>query len=561
MIVIHGGKKVTLSQNDFISQGGEGKVFGKGGIIYKIYDDPIKKMIPLKKIEELKKLNRDNILNPLDVVMDVKNVNIGFTMKWIKKTIPLCKLFSNSFRNDNLITNEIIIEIVQLLKETTHFIHSNGCLVVDGNEFNYLVSTDFKIPFFIDVDSYQTKTFPATAIMPSIRDWSNPHSFSELTDWYSFAIIAFQLFIGIHPYKGKHPEYKKVDIKTRCEKKISIFNPNVTIPPTVRDFDNIPSYYMDWFIDLFEKGKRTPPPSETGLVKAVKTKIITITSSNNFEITLIQEFEGNITSHKIVYGREITKTAEYIYLNDTKYKITPNVDVIYSDNNFIPIFVKIEEGELKLKPVGANLNGKALIASEEKTIVGNVLYVKNEEKLIEMKTFDNEKGVTISHSKIWSIMPNSSEIFDGVIYQNILGRSYLTILLPEISGFMNIDIPELSGYKVLDAKYDNMVCVLYAHKGSVYSRFVFKFSKTFTYSCRETKDVDFSNVNFVSLETGICVLITDEGIMELFSIDPLSQTVKTIKDSQIDSDMILCKKGTSLRFFKGNKLYDIKMKQ
>ena len=47
------------------------------------------------------------------------------------------------------------------------------------------------------VDSYQTAHYPATAIMPSVRDWKVPlHDFSELSDWFSFAIVSFQVFLG-----------------------------------------------------------------------------------------------------------------------------------------------------------------------------------------------------------------------------------------------------------------------------------------------------------------------------------------------------------------------------
>ena len=68
---------------------------------------------------------------------------------------------------------------------------------------NFLIDRDMQHVLFIDVDSYQTAGFPATAIMDSIRD-RHSSTYSAGTDWFSFAILAFQMFVGVHPYRGKH---------------------------------------------------------------------------------------------------------------------------------------------------------------------------------------------------------------------------------------------------------------------------------------------------------------------------------------------------------------------
>ena len=108
---IRGKGSVSLTQRDFVSQGGEGKVFGKNNLIYKIYDDPKKKMIPEGKIEELSTLDKSNILNPQDIIIDKSNRPVGFTMDWVKNSVALCKIFTNTFRGENDITEEGIIDI------------------------------------------------------------------------------------------------------------------------------------------------------------------------------------------------------------------------------------------------------------------------------------------------------------------------------------------------------------------------------------------------------------------------------------------------------------------
>jgi len=554
------GKQVSLSQRDFISQGGEGKVFGKNKTVYKIYQD-LAKMIPEEKIKELQTLDRDNILNPQSVIRDKKSVPIGFTMTWAKNTIPICKLFSNTFRATAGITNEICIDAAQILQDTTQFIHSKKILIVDFNEFNFMVNTSaYQMPYFIDVDSYQTQTYPATAIMPSIKDWTQPKTFSELTDWYSFAIIACQLFVGIHPYKGKHKKFKRNDMQGRCKAHISIFNSAVTIPKNVRDFGNIPDRYMDWFLEVFEEGKRTQPPTSGGKVGIIKTKFVVITSTHNFKIELVHEYESKIIHHRMQFGRLITKTEQKIYLNRDDINVSTDVDVVYTPKNLKPILIKVEKGKLQLKALEGTINILSFDAVD-KMVIDNTIYVRTHDSLVELGCTEVSKGSIFSIKNKWGIMPNSTELFDSVVYQNILGKSYLTIPIPELSQMRNIEVSELDGYRVLDAKYDGMICVLYCHKGSSYYRFVLKFDNKFSYVCRITHDVDVAPVNFVTLESGACILITDDGTMEMFSNDPKSVTVNTIKDPDLDPEMMLCKNGTAVRFYRDNKLYSIKTRR
>jgi len=194
MEVFVSGQKVSLTQKNFVAKGGEGSIFKRNGIAYKVYED-LNKMVPLEKLKELKALTHPQIVKPIDILYNEKKHVVGFTMDWVgDDNFALCKLFTNTFREANNVNDAMTLALVENIKKTTSYIHENNFLIVDGNELNYLVSPDFVTPFFIDVNSWQTKNYQATAIMPSIRDWTND-AFSVLTDWFSFAIVTFQLLL------------------------------------------------------------------------------------------------------------------------------------------------------------------------------------------------------------------------------------------------------------------------------------------------------------------------------------------------------------------------------
>ncbi len=97
---------MTLTQQEFIFQGGEGSVYGKGDTAYKIYTD-LKKIIPEAKIRELKIISCDAVILPKEILLDNKGRYAGFTMKWVKESVPLVKLFTKEFKKRNRITTGV----------------------------------------------------------------------------------------------------------------------------------------------------------------------------------------------------------------------------------------------------------------------------------------------------------------------------------------------------------------------------------------------------------------------------------------------------------------------
>ncbi len=558
-IIIQGlNKKIVLNNNNYITEGGEGKIFGSNNLIFKILLDP--KKLNITKINELSKINIDNVISPQNIVLTENNQAIGYTMKWIKNTVPICKLFTNDFRNRFSISPNVIIDLINRLCSDIDKIHKLGFVIVDGNELNYLIDiNDFKTPYFIDVDSWQTKNFPATAIMPTIRDYHSKN-FNDLSDWFTFAILACQLFIGIHPYKGRHPNFKMSDVINRMKSNVSIFNSEVSLPKATRDLSLIPDNYKQWLISVLEHGKRLPPPLIAG---SIIVPIIKIENTlNSFITKLIKETETIILN----YTNEIIKTENKLYYRRYEYPCNVNTDFVFSKKSLTPLKVEIENNKLKI----SYLNGIEIpsnFSCTDKTIINECLYIKNENNVLEVDFEEiNDKLIPVVKSK-WNILENSTTFFNGIIYQDVLGVPYFLIPYKNNLGKSACcikQILELKNNKILEMKHELGVVfvIAYDQNEQGYKRFIFKFDDSYTnYKCIVTTDFDLHIPNFVVLDNNIVVSINPLEEVELFNRNIDNDKINILKDDGITFDMKLCKFGTSVFYRKNNKLFSLTMKK
>jgi hypothetical protein len=555
---IQGGGQIDLNDQDYLAEGGEGKVYAKGRLVYKIYLDP-RKMPPAAKLRELAALDRPNILRPLDIVLDTHTHPVGFSMARLDNPLPLPRLFTNDFRAKRKITPAATIALVEAMRDSIAFIHQHqGFLMVDGNEMNYLVDDQtLATPYLIDVDSYQTPHFPATAQMPSIHDYHSK-SFSQLTDWFAFAIIACQLFIGIHPYRGKHPQFPKTDLEARMRANVSIFNPAVSLPSAARDFALIPPDWRDWMTRLFERGERLPPPMQAAAAPMAAPSRRTAQGSGQFSITLLREFPAEIHGFSAAAGKTAIWAGDQLYLGSRAYPLSP-AGVIYAPRSLKPLAAQL--GRDQMLAVSDLDSGQPLplqLKAEHLLLANNTVYALYQDNLTEIVVTETAVKLIAGSGNSWKIMPHARLALDGMVYESALGKPYLAIPYQPRACMIRA-IPELQGYQILAGKHDNGIAMLIGYQGGRYDRIVLRFNQDYSaHRAAITPDVEYHSVNFATLDNGVCVHIPRDGELEIFHRH--ADGAKSLQDPQIRADMRLARDGADVLFYLQNKLYGLKMK-
>jgi hypothetical protein len=561
-VVVQGKGSETLNKNDYIAAGGEGTVCRRGSTAYKVYHDP-KRMISVAKVRELAPLARfGNILGPRDILLDGKtNKPIGFTMPYIEQTEFLCRMFGKGFKTDNGITPDAIMHLVKRMQLTVSEIHREGILVVDLNEMNFLLDKNFQEVLFIDVDSYQTPTFKATAIMESIRDRSIKFGdFSEGSDWYSFAIVAWQMYVGYHPYrKGKHAKYGPNDWSVRMDKGLSVFHPDVSVGPPWSDWSAVPPAHLAWFKEVLgPSGARCEPPlpDVSGFIAVLRPVVVKGTDS--FEVSLYRDYGEPAFGVWFFDGSDCAITKEGVYVGGNlvkKFTSKPGKVSLARVPGSHPVLAEQDSHEVVFHDMQGGLVGR--IAADKAMQYDGRIYTAYNGVLTE-SSFAFMNGKVLHFMKpVGNVLQQSTTMFPGVAVQDVLGTCWLAIPYTE-GKCSNCRVKELDGHRIIDAKHERGVFMAVAEKDGKYKRFVLFMSDDFSsYKMRIDDDPSDPSVHFTVLANGICVHQPTDQQVEVFR-DPTK--VKVVDGPPFHTGDRLLNDTTSVMFLDGGRLYSVRLK-
>jgi len=570
-IKIGNGGVITLTDKNYKASGGEGSIYVSNGMAYKLYHEPDKKQFPQKKMQELGAITNSQVVIPQELIYDpATGKSLGYTTRFVDDVEPLVKLFTRTFKDDNNITFKMVNELVKQIQLVVTDVHKAKCLIVDLNELNILadVKPSNITPWFIDTDSYSTPSFKATAIMDSVRDrrvtvydkqkQMHYHP-DEMSDWFSFAVLAFNLYTNIHPFRGGHPNYKPRDKSKQMDDGISVFHPSVRVPPSVNDFKVIPSRHLDWFKLIFLNNDRCAPPiADSSVPMLVPTQVVTINGTDKLSVAEVNAYTSHIMDVFSIMGLYYVATKTHIYANKKEigtHKAKKILLCAASDGT--PITAQ-QDNSNKIQFLDLTKTDPiATASSDNMSSRNNAIYTLSHGKLVEnsFTAFGNKiirKGVEVANVSV-----TSAKMYDGCVVQDLLGKTFITLPYKLGSCFTK-HFPQLDGYRIIGAKADKNIIVLLGEKGGQYDRFIIVFDKHYTKSdVRKVDDVAYDTINFAVMDNGMCALLASPTELELFST---AQTCEVLPNPPFDSTMKLLATCDGLFFVNGNSLHQIKRK-
>lgn len=549
-LFIQGKGRVRLTQADFVARGGEGAVYAKGDVAYKVYTDFSRAISPAK-IRELAVLDRPAILRPREVLLDGDHRVAGYTMRRVQDAQPLCRLFTRAFRERQAITPARVTALVRKLQEGVEYVHRQGMLIVDLNEMNFLLDASLQEVLFIDVDSYQTPGFPATALMDSIRD-RHASGFSRETDWFSFGIVSFQMFVGIHPYRGKHPTL--ADLDTRMQANASVLDPCVTLPQSCYPLDTVPRPYLEWYRELFQEGKRLPPPDDGGAAPSLCVSVPAAPAGDRLRVAVLQRLPAHVVSVLPTGAGLAVLTSDGLHVNGRRHAVPTDARLALSPRLGHIVAAWARGGRLVLFDGSAGRAIEADLRATSVTVSEGRLYVHRGEGLCEVEFIELPGGLRAALKAVGNALEHATHLYDGLAVQSLLGSCYVS-LFPRSGSCYPVRLPELDPYRIVDGRFERGVLMLAAEQHGRYDRFVLRFAPDYrTYDLRRTPDVTYAGLNFVVLENGVCVHLAETEELELFPARKDAPERRVVKDAGL-AGARLFKDGTRLLFSRGKGLY------
>lgn len=559
---IDGQGAISLGQADFVGSGGEGSVYAKGSTAIKVYHDP-SRMIPVGKLGELAAITDPDVIKPERIVRDRAGRAVGYTMRFLSGTHALCQLFPPAFRQRTGITPDTTLRLVQSLRQRVDSAHRAGVLVVDLNELNFVVDAGFCTVYAIDVDSYQTAHYPATAIMPSVRDPQvQGRPFTELSDWFSFAVVSFNLFVGIHPYRGQHPTLKSLEDRMRAG--VSVFHPDVSVPRVVLGFDVIPEVYRQWYRAVLQEGQRLPPPSDLHAAVAVVPRVRHLAGTDRFDIREVHAYPAAVLGFFDHDGVTLTTTTDGLFIGSRRVHDTRSgaAAVGLCRRHRRAVVAGTRDRMLWLFDPEAGEELPIRLRADAVTSYRGTIYVQSRDAVLEIVLTDLGDRLVATTRPAGHCLEHATHLFPGVLVQDLLGATWIS-LHPEPGRTHPLAVPELDDYRILEARFDGGVLMVLGtrRKGGRTDRLVLRFDGSFArYDVRKVEDVTPAALNFVTLDSGVCVCLDERDRLELTSARPGSAEVRVIEDPVLGGDMTLTHLGGRVGFVRGASVYAMEMR-
>lgn len=557
---------ITLRDADYIASGGEGSIYRTGQTVVKLYADPAKMArdgMP-DKIKALKALRRAGIVAPQGLALNESDKPVGYYMPFVMGE-AMSRVFVSDFRARSGFGDRDAVALTQSMFEIVHYAHHEQALLVDANELNWLVhfaKGSDATASVIDVDSWAIGRWPATVIMPSIRDW-HAKEFSAATDWFAWGVVAFQVFTGIHPFKGRLEGYKPGELVKRMQDNASVFDKRARLPLSVRDFSCIPGPLLDWFQTTFQLGKRNDPPAPTAKGKPAKAaqimRAVTTASGGALVFDKLFARAGDAAVRVWSNGAALLASGQVVDLKDGRQIAeapSGDVEVVKVENGWL---IASDDGvEFNLVHVEGNhapIRLDVPLALRRLFRAGERLFGVSSYGMTELDLQDVGRPV-LTVGRRWNVMTASTTWLDDVAVQDALGSAF--VVIPHDGGISQVRAPELDGLAIVSGKAGGRFAAFTVlNKDGSYQRIELTFDKTFTTYQAWTGPADGPDLNMAILPRGVAATITTDFELTIFV--PTTGLVNKVRDTGVQTAMKLARWGDRIVYIVDGAVWQMRM--
>lgn len=284
------GKPIKIDSTRLIGSGGEGDVWDIGnGVALKVFKtpdhpdysgtDPQSERDRLGAKARLEVLQRKlpvfpklptQVIAPQELAVTKKGLILGYTMQFVQGGEVLKSYTRAGFRNNAGLGNNAMQGILLKLHELVTEVHSQRVQIGDFNILGVIIRNG--TPYLIDADSFQFGDFKCRSFTPRFVDpilckkdeLVLTKDFTESSDWYSFAVMAFEALSYVAPYGGvlKGALAKSLPASDRPLHRISVMHRDVTYPIKGTPLDRFSDEFLHYYDQLLHKDTRGSFPRD-----------------------------------------------------------------------------------------------------------------------------------------------------------------------------------------------------------------------------------------------------------------------------------------------------------